>query len=290
MTDATARAGLWYMAQSVFWFAVMSLLVKIAGRSMPTMQVVFARACVTLLLSSLLLWRARLYPVGRRPKLLLLRGLFGSSALICFYLAVVHLPLAEATVLQQTSQISTALLAAWVLRERLELRVLLALLTCLCGVALIAEPSWLTGAEIAGGLDWRYVLVGFGGSFLSACAYVTVRTLGRTEDPNVVVFWFPVVTVTLSAPFAVAQWTWPDARGWALLVAIGVVTQFGQMAMTRGFARAPAAKAAMVNYLQIVVAAVFGIVFFDTWPDGWSLAGILVIVASLFLSLRPRAT
>lgn len=286
MKDATARAGLWYMAQSVFWFAVMSLLVKIAGKDMPTMQVVFGRACVTLLLSSLLLWRLRLRPVGSRPGLLLLRGVFGSSALICFYLAVVHLPLAEATVLQQTSPLYTALLAAWLLRERLELRVVVAILACFCGVLLIAEPSWLTGEAAAHALDWRYVLVGFGGSFLSACAYVTVRTLGRTEDPNVVVFWFPVVTVTVSAPFALAQWTWPDAAGWALLVAIGIVTQLGQMAMTRGFARAPAGKAAMVGYLQIVVAAVFGAVFFDAWPDGWSLAGVAVIVLSLALSLR----
>jgi len=266
----------------------MSLLVKVAGESMPTLQIVFGRGLVTLLLSAIFLWRAGLNPIGSRPSLLLLRGVFGSTALIGFYAALVHLPLAEATVIHQTSPLFTALLASWLLRERLESRVLVSIGVCLVGVMLIAQPHWLTGATEPGNLDPRFVAVGLGAAVLSAVAYVTVRSLGRTEPALVVVFWFPVVTVTVSTPFALTQWVWPDAWGWLLLAAIGIVTQFGQLALTRGLARAPAGRAMTMGYLQIVIATFLGIVCLGTFPDMMSCLGILLIILSLIGNAQAR--
>ena len=275
------------MAQSAAWFALMSLLVKIATQTLPTMQVVFGRGCVTLLLSTLLLWRAGLSPVGSRPKTLLLRGVFGSTALMGFYTAVKHLPLAEATVLHQTSPLFTALIAAWWLRERLEARVLVAIAICLVGVLMIAQPTWLFGSNGGAEIDWHYVAIGLAAAVLASFAYVTVRSLGRSEPALVVVFWFPVVTVTLSVPFAIVEWVWPDAWGWALLISIGVVTQLGQLSMTRGLARAPAGRATTMGYLQIAIATVLGAIVFGVLPNLPSWLGMGLIVLSLLGTARP---
>ncbi|MCA8952819.1 MAG: DMT family transporter [Planctomycetes bacterium] len=277
------------MVQAVCWFTAMSALVKLAGRTLPIPMLVFARGCVTLALSALMLWRAGISPAGTRTGLLLLRGIFGSSALICFYAAVDRLPLAEATVVHQTSPLFTALLAAWLLRERLEPMVLVATVICLGGVLLIAQPQTLLGAGDTVGtpaLDWRFVGVGLLGSVLSAFAYVTVRRLGRSEHPLVVVFYFPVVTVVASAPFAIAWWVWPTPTEWLLLVGIGVVTQFGQLALTRGLTRAPAGRAMAVGYLQIALATIAGVILFDTIPNGWSIAGMALIAVGLLGNAR----
>ena len=287
---APTGSGLGYMAQSALWFAVMSLLVKLASATMPTMQIVFGRGCVTLVLSLLVLWRARLRPFGTRPGLLLLRGLIGSCALVCFYAAVVHLPLAEATVIHQTAPLFTAVLAALLLDERLDARVLVAIALCLAGVLMIARPDWLFGGPAvapAAPFPWVYAFVALLGSLLSAFAYVTVRRLGRTENPLVVVFYFPLVTVPLTAPFAIPQWIWPDATGWLLLLGIGVSTQIAQVALTNGLAREPAGRATTVGYLQVAFAAVFGALVFGSWPDAWSLAGMALILGSLLGSTRP---
>lgn len=275
------------MAQAAFWFAVMSLLVKLAGETMPTMQVVFGRGCVTLLLSAALLWHAGISPFRTRPHLLLLRGLFGSTALICFYAAVVHLPLAEATVIQQTAPLYTALLAAWVLRERLQPRVLGSTAICLAGVLAIARPESLFGAGLAPDFPWQYAFVALLGALLSSFAYVTVRRLGQRHPPLLVVFFFPVVTVPLSAPFALTQWVPPGTQGWLLLVAIGVVTQLGQIALTKGLAREPAGRAATVGYLQIAFATLFGALVFGTLPDAASWLGMALILGGLLFGLRP---
>jgi drug/metabolite transporter (DMT)-like permease len=274
------------MIQAAFWFGLMSLCVKLAGESMPTMQIVFARAIVTLTLSSIGLWRARISPFGDKTGLLLFRGLVGSGGLMCFYAAVVHLPLAEATVIHQMSPVLTALLAALWLREPLQLRVLLGMTLALAGVVLIAQPETLFGGRLHTELPWQFVAVAVAGAFFAALAYVTVRLLGRTEPPLRVVFYFPIVTVPLSAPFALSQWVWPDAGGWALLLGVGATTQIAQIALTKGLAREPAGRAMAVGYLQIAFATLFGAVIFTALPGVWSWLGIGMIVASLFVATR----
>lgn len=271
------------MAQSALWFAVMSLLVKIASRTMPTMQIVFGRGCFTLALSALVLWRARVNPfASTRRRLLLTRGLVGSCALVCFYAAVVHLPLAEATVIHQTAPLFTAVFAAIWLHEKLEARVLLGIVLCLGGVMMIARPEWLFGEHPAlPAFPWQFAFVALLGSILSAVAYVTVRRLGRTENPLVVVFYFPLVTVPMTAAFAIPQWIWPDWQGWLLLLGIGLSTQIAQVALTKGLARERAGRATTVGYLQVAFATLFGAFLFGAWPDAWSIGGMVLILGSL---------
>lgn len=277
------------MLQAAFGFAVMSLLVKLASKTLPTMQIVLARGCITLAIASLVLWRMRIRPFGTQMGLMLFRGFVGSCALICFYAAVVHLPLAEATVIHQTAPLFTALLAAWLLREPLEASVLGSIMLCLAGVVLIARPGIMLGGIDPADFPWQYAFVGLLGAVLSAFAYVTVRRLGRSENPLVVVFYFPLVTVPMALPLALREWVWPDGIEWLLLLGIGVSTQYAQVAMTKGLAREAAGRATAVGYLQVAFAGLFGAVVLGELPDRWSLLGMALIVVALLAGLRrPR--
>lgn len=284
--DADAR-GFADMALAAFWFAVMGLFVKLAGATLPPMQIVFARGAITLALATWMARRAGLSLRGNRPRLLLTRGLVGSAALVSYYFALVGLPLAEATVLQQTAPLWTAVFAAVVLREPITGRVAAALGLAFLGVLLIAQPSWLVGGDAAAApVPVGTAVVGLLSAVLSAVAYVTVRRLGRSEDPLVVVWYLPFVTLPLSAPFALAQWVWPDARGWLLLGGIGVVTQLAQLALTRGLARQAAGRATAIGYLQVAFATLFGAAVFGVWPTPASWAGMGLIVAGLCFAAR----
>jgi drug/metabolite transporter (DMT)-like permease len=284
----THRGGLGYMVQAALAFAVMSLFVKLASRSLPTLEIVFARGVITLAIASLVLWRARLTPFVGEWRLLFTRGLVGSCAMICFYAAVVHLPLAEATVIHQTAPLFTAMLAAWLLHERLTGRIVVSLLGAFTGVVMIARPQSLfggaaTAAENTASLQFAFVALL--GASLSAVAYVTVRRLGRSESPLVVVFWLPLLTIPVSAPFALPAWVWPDATTWLWLLGIGVSTQFAQVSLTKGLAREAAGKATAVGYLQVAFATVFGALIFGSWPDAWSWTGMVLIVLALLFAL-----
>ncbi|MGC6487535.1 MAG: DMT family transporter [Planctomycetota bacterium] len=286
--ERPATSGLVHMVQAAFWFAVMALLVKLAGaRGLPTMQIVLARAVVTLALSVAGLVHARQRPWGTNNRLLVLRGVFGSGGFICFYAAVHHLPLAEAAVIHHISPILTALVAAVWLGERVEGRVIVGMALALAGVVLIAQPAALFGAGAANpDLPWRYVLVGMLGALFASFAYVTVRKLGASEPPILVVFYFPAVSVPVSLPFAISEWVQPDLAGWALLLGVGASTQIAQLALTKGLAREAAGRATAVGYLQIAFAVVFGVVLFGHVPGAWTWAGMALVVGSVIFARR----
>jgi drug/metabolite transporter (DMT)-like permease len=254
------------------------------GERLPSQEIVLARGLVSLALSYALLRRAGISVWGSHRKLLMLRGVFGFIGLSCFYYAVTEMPLADATVIQYTSPIWTALLAALVLAEPIGLLVIACALASLLGVALVVRPSALFG-EL--GIDPMVAAVALAGAVVSAGAYVVVRALRDKEDPLVVVFYFPLIAVPASVPVVATNFVMPRGIDWLLLLGIGVTTQIAQVALTRGLALEPAGKAMSITYLQIPFAALWGVVFFAHIPDVWTAAGAVVVVAaSLFVARR----
>jgi drug/metabolite transporter (DMT)-like permease len=276
------------MVLGSFWFSVMSLLVKLAGRGLPAMEVVLFRGLLTLALSAAIVRRAGYAPFGTRATrpLLFLRGLVGTIALSCFYTSLVHLPLAEASVIQYTNPIFTALLAGLILRERTGWRDLVGVVAGLAGVVLIARPASLFGGATR--LDPHYLALALFGALCSAGAYVTIRAIGHREHPQVVVLWLPMLTVPMSLPLAARGWRLPSGGEWLLLAGIGLTTQLGQLELTRGLQAEKAGRATAIGYVQIVFAAVWGMLVFGERPGAWTLAGASVILASTLLVATRR--
>lgn len=278
--------GLRYMALGALAFSVMSLLVKVVGQRLPSQEIVFFRAVVTLVLSYWGVRRARVDPWGTNRRLLVLRGLIGFAALSAFYYAVIHLPLADATVIQYTNPVFATLLATRALGERLRLREVGTLVISMVGVVIVARPSFLFGGESA--LPLAAAGIGLAGAMASGTAYVAVRKLRDTEHPMVIVFYFALVSVICSMPLAAPGALLPTPTEWILLLAIGATTQLGQVSITRGLHLERAGRATAVGYLQIVFAATWGALVFGERPDAATVLGALLIVAStLALSRGP---
>ena len=280
------QRGALLMMLSALAFSVMTVLVKLAGERLPSQEIVVARAIVSLALSWSLLRRAGISPWGHDRVWLWIRGLLGFAGLSCVYAAVTHLPLAEATVLQYLHPAITALLAGLFLGERITRPIVLATLLSLAGVVLVARPALLFGSS-AVALDPVWVLVAVAGAAFSASAYVVVRKLSRTEDPLVIVFYFPLVTVPAAIPTMWSDFVLPRGIEWLLLLGVGLATQVGQVSLTRGLGLLPAATGTALSYLQVVFAAVWGIWIFGETLDRWTvLGGLLVIASSIGLARR----
>ena len=276
------------MVAAAFFFSLMSLLVRLAGaEGIPTMQVVFARSVVVLAITGLLLLRQGVSPLGHSRPLLLLRGIVGFISLTCFYFALIHLPLAEATVIQYTNPVWTALLAAVFLREAIGRRELALSIASLVGVVIIARPTIVFGTTTES-LPALPVLAGLVGAVVSGLAYVIVRHVARTENPLVIVFWFALVSAIGSLPFLRGFVPPSPATVW-LLLGVGVTTFLGQIFVTLGLRAERAGKAMAVAYLQVVFAALWGALILAEQPDRWTLVGAVVILGATWLLGRVRA-
>ena len=287
---AAISPGIRAMAIGAFWFSVMGLLVKLAGRRLASMEIVLARSVLTLGMSWWSLRRARVHPLGVNRRLLLVRGTLGSISLLCYFYSIVHLPLGEATLIQYTNPVFATLLAAVLLDEALRAPEILCLVASLVGVLFVAHPAPVFGTDAVSPAP-SSVGIALMGAVCSGSAYALVRKMRDTEHPLVIVAYLPLLSVPMSLPFAIADWTWPNAREWELLAGVGVTTQLAQLSMTRGLQLERTARATTVGYLQVAFAVAWGAIFLGEIPDGWTLAGATTIIGStLLLSWWNTAT
>ena len=287
----TVRRPVLAMVASALSFSLMGVCVKQVGGRIPAAEVVLARALVSVLLSWLLVRRAGLNPWGQRRGLLVLRGAIGSVALLCVYVALAELPLASATVLQYLYPTFTALLAWLMLGERIGRRVLLAVLVGWSGVLLVARPAEIMGsvASLAdsASLAGPAVLIAVAGAFCTALAYVSVRSLARSEHPLVIVFYFPLVAVPLSLPLVLLNPVAPTPVELLWLLGVGVFTQLGQVLLTSSLAALPAARATAISYVQVAFAGLWGWLLFGETVDGFTVAGAALVLSATLISLSP---
>jgi drug/metabolite transporter (DMT)-like permease len=278
------------MLASALSFSLMAVCVKVVGPRLPLAEVVLARSLVSLLISGWLVRRRGLRPLGSQPRLLLLRGLLGSLGLFCVFAALTRLPLAEATVIQYLHPTFTALLARPLLGERWGRLLPPALLTGWLGVVLIARPGLLDGGGTAPlpPLPLDGVLIALAGALLSALAYVSVRALAGREAPEVIVLSFPLVTVPLSLPLVLHDPVLPTAVELLWLLGVGVFTQLGQIGLTSGLAKLPAARATAISYAQVPFAGLWGWLLFGERIGAATFVGALLVLFGCGLSLAAR--
>jgi len=272
------------MVASALAFSLMGLCVKQVGGRIPTAEVVLVRAIVSVALSWWLLQRAGVDPWGERRGLLIVRGAIGTAALLCVYAALAQLPMASATVLQYLYPTITALLAWLMLGERIGKRVLIATTLGWAGVVLVAQPAGLLQGATA--LPPLAVLIALAGALFTSLAYVSVRSLGNSEHPLVIVFYFPLVALPLTLPLVALDPVLPTASELLWLIGVGVFTQVGQVYLTRGLTALPAAQATAISYVQVVFAGLWGWLVFGERIDGWTVAGAGLVLAAMLVSLR----
>jgi len=274
--------GVLYMTLSALGFSVMAVLVKLVSAHLPVGEIVFARAIMTLALSFVMARRGPLAPWGAHRGKLVTRGLLGSVALATYYLALVHLPIADATTLQYVQPLITSLLAWWLLGERVGWSAAIAIACGIGGVLLVVHP----GMPLGSGADLFGVGCGLVSAAMSSLAYVTVRQLSRTEHPLVIVFYFPLVAAPLALPWLLYDMVMPAPLDWLALVGIGISTQVGQVFLTRSLAVERAGRATAVGYVQICFAVLWQVLVFGTLPAlGTVLGAALVIAGTLAVSM-----
>jgi drug/metabolite transporter (DMT)-like permease len=279
--------GLLHLLTAAVLFSMMSALVKVAGETLPSSMMVFARAVVTLAMSAVWVKSRGLSFLGVNRPLLLLRGVLGFIGLLTYFFAITRLPLAEVVVIHHVNPIVTAGFAAFFLMEPVRLSFVIAVLLSLTGLVLVAGPSFF----VVGGpsLDPLGLAAVITGVFSSAGAYVCVRKLRKTDDPLVTVFYFSLVAVPGSLPFVIPTFVMPQGHEWALLLGIGVVTQLAQVELTRGLSLVEAGPATTIGTINIVIGAVIGVLFFGEEAHVTSMIGAaLVILGTITVAFGDR--
>lgn len=273
--------GFRYILMSAMGFALMSSFVKLVStHDIPVFEIVAARSLVSVIISFVDVKRKGISIWGHNRKLLLARGAVGSLALMCVYYSLTTLPLAEATILQYTHPIFTALLAFLFLGESIRKTTVICILFCIVGLMFIVGPEVLFEGTTS--LPMLSVVIALTGAAGSAIAYVIVRRLSTTEDSSVIIFYFPMIALPLSLVLLGDDFVMPTLYEFILLISIGIFTQTGQVGLTKAMRSLKAGVASAYSYIQVVFSVALGWLMFSEIPmlTTW-IGGALIISGAL---------
>ncbi len=116
-------------------------------------------------------------------------------------------------------------------------------------------------------------------------AYNVIRKLNTSENPLVIIFYFPLVTMPLTGAYSFFDWVAPEGIQWLYLLMVGVLTQIAQYFMTKAYQSEEVNKVASVSYIGIFYALIFGWVFFQETFNLQTYLGMAVVLVGVVLNL-----
>lgn len=211
----------------------------------------------------------------------IIRTAFLVSAMTLYYMAIKHVPLADALGAYFVAPIIATLLATVILRERLDWRRLAAVGLGFAGALLVVRP----GAETSSG-----TLIALASGALMACYLVMTRATAKASSPLSTLTLQLVLGIAMLTPFVAFQWSMPDRQGIMLILLMGLVSAASNLMTISAFRFAQVSTLSPLVYLELVGATALGFAMFGDFPAPATWLGIAVIVVAGLVVVAPRRT
>ena len=272
-------AGVQSMLIATIFFTVMQSFVKQLG-DLHTFEITFFRSAITSICCFTYLGFYRLPIIGKNQKILVLRAILGIISMTSFFFTLQWMPFGAAVSLKYLSPVFAAIVALFLLKEKIKPIQWLFLSMALMGVLLLK------------GFDTRINLEGLTIGVLGAAAggliYPLIRKIGKTEHPMVIINYFMFIATLVMAGLMIPFWQTPTTLEWLLLVGIGLSGFFAQVFMTKAFQVGMVSQIAPLKYLEVVYALLIGAIWYDEQYAFLSFLGISLIIFGMLLNLRVK--
>jgi drug/metabolite transporter (DMT)-like permease len=269
-----AHLGALLTALSMMLFAVMDAMSKVLVRDYPVSEALWIRYMIFALFALAMARPLGIRRVARsaRPWLQAARSLLAVVEGATFVVALRYLPLADTHAVAAASPLLVVAMSAPVLGERIGPHRWTSVLLAFAGVMLIIRPGFRA-------ISWP-LFIPLLGALLWAIYQIMVRFLARDDRPETTLLWSAFIG--LAAVSAVAPWEFrfPDALGWALLAAVGLLGSLAHYALIRALDYAEASAVQPHGYTLLVWATLLGWLVFGDVPGGWTILGACIVVLS----------
>lgn len=270
------------MLTGIFFFALNDALGKWLIATYGVGQLLLVRSAAGLALLLPFIARAGWEPFARapRPFIQVLRPVFATFEVACFYWALAYMPLADVMTFYLAGPIYVTAISPFILVEHVGWRRWLAVIAGFAGVMIALNP---TGASLT-----LPAFVAIAGSFSFSLLMICTRLVPGTSD--IVLVTTQTVGALLFgavvAPFSWVAMSWGDS---GLLILLGVTAMVAHMCINRALKLAPASVVVPYQYTTIVWAIILGYVFFGDVPGVTMLTGAAVIIAAgIYIFVREQ--
>jgi drug/metabolite transporter (DMT)-like permease len=284
-TTKLARVVLW-MIGALLSFSVMAVSIRELSRAgLGIFEILAVRSGVALLVLLVLLVvrpELRVHARPRRMGLNLFRNSVHYASQYAWALSLTMLPLAMVFALEFTMPGWTALLAVWLLHEKMTPSRFGVVVLGLIGVLVILRPGIASFNPAA--------LLVLAAAFGYAITMITTKQLTMTETTFGIIFWMAVIQLPLSL-IGGDPMVFFHLETRHILPAIGVGTAglTSHYCLSNAFRAGDATLVVPLDFMRIPLIAVVGWAFYGERLDIFVLLGALIIVAGVLWNLRAEA-
>ena len=269
------------------FFSLMTVCVKKIDEAIPIYELVFFRSIFSLIITSLIIKKKKINPWGKNKALLILRGLLGTTALMCIFYSIRNMPLSISTVIQYTYPIFISIFAALLFKEKINFKLISALFIGWFGILIILNPYQSKLYEI----DNFSIFIAFVGALTTSLAYIAVKKLSSREDIFIIIKYFPLISVITLLPIVCLNWITPQVNDLIWIIGIGIFTQAGQTFLTLGLKNLPASQASSINYLQVLFGSIWGIyIFGENITLNFVIGSLFVLLGTIISTSKIQKT
>ena len=234
---------------------------------------------------------------------ILIRALILCTAYLAFILAIAAMPIANMVAIYFTMPFFVAGLAGPFLGERVPYYRWIAIVAGFAGVIVMVRPGVQAFEPAA--------LLALYSAFGYAIGQMMGRDLAQRVEPLVIANWQNAVYFIFagvigviaqasgfageshkSLAFLTRPFVWPTLPDFLLLSAVGVLAAFAMMSFISAYKLAESNFVAPFEYSGMIWAVLFGLLFFNDFPDFWTWSGMAVVASAglfmLFMDRRAR--
>ena len=280
-----ARVVLWMIGTLLSFSAMAVSIRELALSGMSIFEVLAVRSGVGLaILLALIAVRPdlRVYTRPRRMGLNVLRNTIHYISQFGWAYSLTMLPLATVFALEFTMPGWTAVLAVWLLREKLTPGRIGVIVLGLTGVLVILRPGIAT-------INPAAFLV-LGAAFGYAITMVATKKLTMTETTFGIVFWMTVIQLPLSLigsdPTVFFR---VNVHQILPILGVGVAGLTSHYCLSNAFRAGDATLVVPLDFMRIPLIAVVGWAFYAEPLDIFVLLGAMIIVSGVLWNLRSES-
>ena len=261
------------MIGAIFCFASMDATAKYLMKEIGPAQTIWARYTVqAILVTVLILPKINIYGKTKYPKLQFLRSVALMMATTLFFFAFSKLGLAEASAIFNISPVLITLGAFLFLREQIGPRRVIGIVVSLLGALIIIRPG--------SGVFTVYALLPLGAAIFYSTYSLATRFVGTNESPWTSLFYSAIFGAICYSIYIVFHWNPMSSNALLLTIIIGLFGTAGHICLIRALTLGEASLVAPFIYTNLLFTTIWGLVLFGTFPDFWTIAGALIIVAA----------
>lgn len=274
------RAVLWFCG-TMTGFAGMAVSARALTTEMPTIEILFFRSLVGLLvvLPFVLRNNAAVLRTGSL-KVHVWRSLVQYGGQIAWIYAIARLTLADVTAIEFSVPVWAALFAVLFLGERLVRHRWIATGMGFLGVLVIMQPGG-SAFSVAG-------LVMLIGAVCYAGSGVLVKHLTRTDQPTTIIFYMNLLQLPLGLIPALFVWVTPALVDLPWILIWGLSGLWAHYAMARALKLADITIIFPLDFLRLPFMALLGFLFYAEVIDTWTAVGGIIIFAANWYSVREE--